>query len=137
MRVGFRATVALIALAAFFPAYLNAAAAAAAVPENLIRAGRMLGFDGLRLFRHVILTASMPGILTGTRMALGMGFSYLVQGELTGVPDGLGAMIMDVRLVGRVDLIVCGILVIAVTGWLCDALLVRLIKLVSTGARLA
>ena len=133
--VGFRATVALIALAAFFPAYLNTAAASAAVPENLIRAGRMLGFSGWRLLRHVIIPSCMPGILTGMRMSLGMGFSYLVLGELTGVPDGLGAMIMDARLTGRVDLVICGILVIAGTGWLCDALLVRLARLASAGAR--
>lgn len=44
--IGFRATVFLIALAGFFPAYLNAAAGAAAVPPVLIRAGRMLGFGG-------------------------------------------------------------------------------------------
>lgn len=44
--IGFRATVFLIALAGFFPAYLNAAAGAASVPPVLIRAGRMLGFGG-------------------------------------------------------------------------------------------
>lgn len=40
-------------------------------------------------------------------------------------------MIMDARLTGRVDLVICGILVIAGTGWLCDALLVRLARLAS------
>lgn len=134
--VGFQATVALISLAAFFPAYLNAAAASASVPKKLLRAGQMLGFHGWRLFWHVIVPHCMPGVLTGMRLALGMGFSYLVLGELTGVPDGLGAMIMDARLVGRVDLILCGIVVIAVTGWLCDVLLVRIVKAFSAGARL-
>jgi len=133
--IGFKATVALISLAAFFPAYLNAAAASASVPKNLLRAGQMLGFRGWRLFRYVIVPYSMRGVLTGIRLALGMAFSYLVLGELTGVPDGLGAMIMDARLVGRVDLILCGIVVISVTGWLCDVLLVSVVKVFSAGAR--
>lgn len=33
--------------------------------------------------------------------------------------DGLGAMIMDARLAGRVDLLVSGIILIALVGWLC------------------
>ena len=48
--IGFRATVFLIALAGFFPAYLNAAAGAASVPPVLIRAGRMLGFGRRAIF---------------------------------------------------------------------------------------
>ena len=106
--IGFRATVFLIALAGFFPAYLNAAAGAASVPPVLIRAGRMLGFGRRAIFFRVVLPSAMPQVRTGLRVALGMSFSYLVLGELTGVPDGLGAMIMDARLAGRVDLLVSG-----------------------------
>ena len=101
--IGFRATVFLIALAGFFPAYLNAAAGAASVPPVLTRAGRMLGFGRRAIFFRVVIPSAMPQVRTGLRVALGMSFSYLVLGELTGVPDGLGAMIMDARLAGRVD----------------------------------
>lgn len=133
--VGFKTTVALIALAAFFPTYLNTAATAASIPKNLLRAGRMIGLKGRSLFWHVLLPYCMPGILAGMRLSLGISFSYLVLGELTGVPDGLGAMIMDARLTGRVDRILCGILVIAITGRICDILLVRAVRLFSAGAR--
>jgi len=62
-------------------------------------------------------------------VALGMSFAYLVLGELTGVPDGLGALIMDARMNGRVDLLLSGIVLIALLGSVCDALLVRLLSL--------
>lgn len=133
--VGFRATVFLIALAGFFPAYLNAAAGAASVPPVLIRAGRMLGLDRRAVFFRVVVPSAMPQVRTGLRVALGMSFSYLVLGELTGVPDGLGALIMDARLAGRVDLLVSGIILIALVGWLCDVLLVRLLSAVSLSLR--
>ncbi len=133
--IGFRATVFLIALAGFFPAYLNAAAGAASVPPVLIRAGRMLGFGRWAVFFRVVVPSAMPQVRTGLRVALGMSFSYLVLGELTGVPDGLGAMIMDARLSGRVDLLVSGIILIALAGWLCDVLLVRALSAASVSLR--
>ena len=126
--VGFMTTVSLIALAGFFPIYFSAAAAAASVPQNLINTGRMLGLSRVNLFTTVILPWAMPQVCAGLRVALGMSFAYLVLGELTGVPDGLGALIMDARMNGRVDVLLSGIVLIAVLGGICDALLVRFLS---------
>ncbi len=128
--VGFRTTVFLIALAGFFPVYLNAAAGARSVPPVLLRAGRMLGLGRAAVFCRVIVPAAMPAVRTGLRVALGMSFSYLVLGELTGVPDGMGAMIMDARMNGRVDLLISGIILIALMGYVCDCLLRLALRLV-------
>lgn len=48
--IGEKTTVFLIALAAFFPIYINVAHGASEVPELYIRAGRMLGASKLTLF---------------------------------------------------------------------------------------
>ncbi|GAB6058995.1 ABC transporter permease [Desulfonatronum parangueonense] len=133
--IGLKTTVFLIALAAFFPIYLNTMAAVTAVPTTYLRAGSMLGLGRFGLMRHVVLPASMGQILSGLRLGLGISFAYLVLGELTGVADGLGALIMDARMVGRVDVIITGILVIALLGWVCDQLLVRGMRLFSRSAR--
>ena len=87
----------------------------------------MLGLGRAALFLRVVLPWSMPQLCAGLRVALGMSFAYLVLGELTGVPDGLGALIMDARMNGRVDILLCGILCIAVLGAVCDALLLQLL----------
>ncbi len=133
--VGFRTTVFLVGLAAFFPIYLNTMAGVAAVPQYYIRAGAMLGLGRFGLLRHVILPAGMGSILTGLRLGLGLSFAYLVLGELTGVAQGLGAVIMDARMLGRVDVIIGGIVLIALTGWLCDILLVTAMRLFFVSAR--
>ncbi len=135
--IGIRTTVFLISLAAFFPVYLNTMAGVMAVSKTHLRAGRMLGLGRLGLMRHVVLPASMTQILVGLRLALGISFAYLVLGELTGVPSGLGALIMDARMLGRVDVIISGIMLIALTGWLCDRILVQLMRLISRAARRA
>lgn len=126
--VGFMTTVSLIALAGFFPVYFSAAAAAASVPQDLLNAGRMFGCSRVTLFIKVILPWSMPQVCAGLRVALGMSFAYLVLGELTGVPNGMGALIMDARMNGRVDVLLSGIVLIAALGSICDVLLVRLLR---------
>ncbi|CAK7035058.1 MAG: Putative aliphatic sulfonates transport permease protein SsuC [Desulfovibrio sp.] len=133
--VGFMTTVSLIALAGFFPVYFSAAAAAASVPQDLLNAGRMLGCSRITLFTRVILPWAMPQVCAGLRVALGMSFAYLVLGELTGVPDGLGALIMDARMNGRVDILLTGIVLIAALGSVCDALLVRVLRRLPGAAR--
>lgn len=133
--IGFRTTVFLVALAAFFPIYLNAATGTAAVAPILVRAGSMLGLSPVAVFLRVIMPAAMPHIRAGLRLGLGVGFAYLVLGELTGVPDGIGTMIMDARLMGRVDMILVGIILMSVLGWLGDVLLGLMLRVAFKSAR--
>ena len=121
--IGLRTTVFLVALAAFFPVYLNAAAGARQVNPLWLQAGAMMGVRRLRGTFAILLPGAMSHLMTGLRLGLGISWAYLVLGELTGVPNGLGAVIMDARMLGRIDMIVVGIMVIAVIGRLSDQLL--------------
>ncbi len=122
---GTKTTVFLVALAAFFPIYLNTAAGAAQVNPMFIQAAGMMGVKGLGLVFRILIPATMPHILAGLRLGLGVAWAYLVLGELTGVPDGLGAMIMDARMLGQVDVIIVGMIMIALVGRASDLLLVK------------
>ena len=133
--IGFRTTVFLVALAAFFPIYQNALTGARSVAPIYYQAGAMLGVSRLRGVFAILLPLAMPNLLTGLRLGMGISWAYLVLGELTGVPDGLGAVIMDARMLGQTDMILVGILLIALVGRLCDRLLVVLLRLCSRSAR--
>ena len=133
--IGFRTTVFLVALAAFFPIYQNALTGARSVAPIYYQAGSMLGVSRLRGVFAILLPLAMPNLLTGLRLGMGISWAYLVLGELTGVPDGLGAVIMDARMLGQTDMILVGILLIALVGRLCDRLLVGLLRLCSKSAR--
>jgi NitT/TauT family transport system permease protein len=95
----------------------------------------MLGVSRLRGVFAILLPMAMPNIITGLRLGMGISWAYLVLGELTGVPDGLGAVIMDARMLGQTDIILVGIIVIAVIGRLCDRLLVTALELSFKSAR--
>ncbi len=133
--IGIKTTVFLVALAAFFPIYLNAAAGARQINPLLLQAGAMMGVNRLRGTFAILLPGSMPQIMTGLRLGLGISWAYLVLGELTGVPNGLGAVIMDARMLGRIDIIVVGIIIIAVMGRASDQLLKTSMRFCFTSAR--
>ncbi|PLY02604.1 MAG: ABC transporter permease [Desulfuromonas sp.] len=133
--IGIKATVFLVATAAFFPIFLNAEAGARQVNPVLLHAGAMLGVTPTRAVFAVLLPALMPNIVTGLRLGLGVSWAYLVLGELTGVPNGLGAIIMDARMLGRTDIVVVGIILIALIGRLSDSGLHLLLRLCFRSAR--
>jgi NitT/TauT family transport system permease protein len=133
--IGMKTTVFLVALAAFFPIYLNAAAGASQINPLLLQAGAMMGVKRLRGTFAILLPGSMPHMMTGLRLGLGIAWAYLVLGELTGVPNGLGAVIMDARMLGRIDIIVVGIIIIAIMGRLGDQLLTISLRFCFKSAR--
>lgn len=128
--VGEKTTLFLIALAAFFPIFINAAQGSRNVSDTYLRAGEMLGANKLALFTTIVFPAALPSILAGLRLGLGLSWGYLVLGELTGVNQGLGAVMMDSRMLGHVDMVMVSMLYIAILGWLSDLLLRTIFKLV-------
>lgn len=52
------------------------------VPPPLLRAGRVLGASGLRLYRHVILPASLPSFVAGLKQGWAFAWRSLMAGEL-------------------------------------------------------
>lgn len=126
--VGEKTTIFLITLAAFFPIYVNAAQGIKSVSPLLLRAGRMLGANKFALITTVILPSAFPSIIAGLRLGLGISWAYLVLGELTGVTKGLGAVMMDARMLGHVDMVMVSMICIALLGWLSDRILIALFR---------
>jgi NitT/TauT family transport system permease protein len=114
------ATIALIALGTFFPMLLNTVDGVRLVEPRLIEAAEMLGTPQHAIFSRVILPAASPQIFTGIRIGLGLAWVLLVVGEMTGVPTGLGANIMDARQLSRTDLVISGMVYIGILGFLSD-----------------
>jgi NitT/TauT family transport system permease protein len=122
--LGPRAAVFLVFLGAFFPILLNTVFGVRSVDLRLFEAASMLGCRGSQLFSSVVLPAAAPSIFNGLRLGLGFSWILIVVGEMTGVSEGLGAVIMDGRTLSRTDLVIAGMIVIGVSGWLSDRIVV-------------
>jgi sulfonate transport system permease protein len=117
----------LIALASFFPLYLNTFAGIRNVDRKLIEVGRIYGLSQVAMLRRVILPAALPEILTGIRYALSVAWLALVLAELLGAQVGLGYLLQEGQDATRVDIVLVSIVIFALFGKFVD-LLVRALE---------
>ena len=87
------------------------------VDPTKLRAAQSLGATRAQLIRHVILPSALPDILTGVRIGLGVGWSTLVAAELIAATSGLGFMVQSAAQFLVTDVVVLGILVIALIAF--------------------
>jgi NitT/TauT family transport system permease protein len=126
--LGPRSAFFLVFLGAFYPILLNTVFGVRSVEKRLFEAASMLGCSGTAQFFRVVLPASLPSIFTGLRLGLGLAWFVIVVGEMTGVPQGLGAVIMDGRTLSRTELVICGMIAIGIAGFISDRIIVALMN---------
>lgn len=64
----------------------------------------------------------MPSVIVGMRLGLGYSWRALIGAELIAASAGIGYMIMDAEQLSRPDIIIVGIIIIGVLGYLIDYL---------------
>lgn len=120
----------LIFLASLFPITVTATAAVQNIQTVYLRAARNFGLSRTQLFLRVILPATLPQLLTGLRIALGIAWLVVVAAEMLVVnprAGGLGFLIIDAGNQGaRYDLVVAGMVVIGLIGLVLDVLMRQL-----------
>jgi NitT/TauT family transport system permease protein len=124
--IGPKSAFSLVFLGAFYPVLINTVFGVRSVEPRLFEAASMLGCQGSSQFAKVVLPAALPAIFTGLRLGLGFAWVVIVIGEMTGVPTGLGAMIMEARQLSRTEIVICGMVTIGVAGFISDRLIMLL-----------
>jgi taurine transport system permease protein len=116
--IGEASKITVIALAMLPPVIISTAAGVRSASKDHVNAARSFGATRWQVLRHVILPGAMPSILTGTRIALGAGWSTLVAAELIAATRGLGFMIQSAAQFLVTDIVIAGIFVIAIIAFL-------------------
>jgi taurine transport system permease protein len=111
--IGETSKITLLSLAMFAPICLSAQAGVRGVPLERVNAALSLGATRWHVFRYIVLPSALPEILTGFRIALGVGWGTLVAAELIASTRGIGYMIMSASNFLATDVVFVGIAVIA------------------------
>ncbi len=117
----------LIAVASFFPVYVNTLAGVRNVNKGLVEVGQSFQLSQAELLYRVILPAALPEILTGIRYSLGIAWLALVIAELMAAESGIGFWLMQGHEAVRVDIVLASLVVFSVAGKFMDAAL-RLVE---------
>ncbi len=115
--IGEASKVTLLTLAMFAPIALSAQAGVRALPIERVQAAQSLGATSWQLLRHIVLPSALPEILTGLRIALGVGWSTLVAAELIAAQRGIGHMVLSASHFLATDVVFVGIGVIALCAF--------------------
>ena len=115
--------VALVAIGAFFPVYVNLVAGITGVDRKLIEVARVYDLGPFEVARRVVLPASLPSLFTGLRLGATQAWLFVVVAEFFGAASGLGFRLTDSQQSTRVDLMFVAIVVLAVLGRVTDSLI--------------
>ncbi|NML17627.1 aliphatic sulfonate ABC transporter permease SsuC [Azohydromonas sp. G-1-1-14] len=118
--IGEGAKLFLVAVAVFFPIYLNTFHGIRSVDRGLIEMARSYGLSGWPLYRHVILPGALPSILVGLRFSLGLMWVLLIVAETLSAQSGIGYMTMNAREFLQTDVVLVGIVLYALLGKAAD-----------------
>lgn len=124
--IGEESKVLFIALASFFPVYLNVCAAVRSVDRKYVELGRILGLPPARMISQIYLPASAPGLWTGARSGLGLAWMVVVASEFLGASRGLGFLLQFGRNVARPEISLACLVLFALLGKVSDTLLAEL-----------
>ena len=121
--LGDTAKVVFLSLAALVPVVVNTCDGVRNAPPKLLEVARVYGYSRWQTFAQVVLPVAAPAIFTGVYLALiyswlaTIGAEYLL---VAGV--GIGNLLIEGSEHFQMDLVIFGMFVVGVIGWLMNAL---------------
>jgi nitrate/nitrite transport system permease protein len=128
------ASVFVILVTALWPTVINTAFGVASVPEDHKNVARVFRFGRLKYVRHVLLPYSLPSILTGMRISMGIAWMVIVAVEMMSATSGIGFFVWDSYNAGNLSQVISAIFLIGGVGVLLDACFHKLLQRVSLEA---
>ena len=130
--LGDGAKIAFVAMAAFFPVVLNTFEGIRSVPRESIEVARVFDFSPWQLLTRVIAPSAAPSVFTGIQLSLIYTWLATLCAEyLLASGKGIGNTLIDGREHFEMDLVLFGVVVIGLVGfvlnWALGALEQRLL----------
>jgi len=110
----------IVFMGTFAPALVYVIEATRNVDPLLIRAAQNLGASRWQVMREVILPGSLPQILSGMKVILGLAWTCVISAELVAAREGLGFLIMNGKEFFQTEVVVLGMVLISITVLVTD-----------------
>lgn len=106
--------------AAFFPVALATCEGIRGIPRSHFEVADVYRLPLPTLIKDVAFPAAAPPILTGLRIGLSRAWMVLIAAELLAADSGLGQMIEMSRQMMRIDVVMVGVVVAGLVGFVLD-----------------
>lgn len=109
-----------IFICSVWPMLINTALGVASVPQDYLNVARVLQLSEWKVFTRILLPASIPYVLTGAKLALGIAWLAIVASEMLTGGVGIGFWLWDEWNNLNMEHILIAISVIGVVGLLME-----------------
>ncbi len=118
-------------LGAFYTVVINVLGGAKSIDIRFFQSAQSMGASQWDIFRRVVLPATLPSIVVGSAVGMGITWEVVVAAEMIsgggsqagGSGGGLGFFIWNSYVGGSYEQIVVGMISIGIAGYLCSELL--------------
>jgi nitrate/nitrite transport system permease protein len=132
-RSGQPSAIFVIFITAIWPIIINTAVGIRNIPQDYRNVARVLNFDGLEYFAHIMLPAAAPYIFTGMRIGIGLSWLAIVAAEMLIGGVGIGFFIWDSWNSSRISDIILALVYVGMVGFCLDRIIALLGRLVTRG----
>jgi len=119
-------------LGAFFTVVINVVGGARSIDSRYFQAAQAMGASQWDIFRRVVLPATLPSIVVGSSVGMGITWEVVVAAEMisggggsSASGGGLGFFIWNSYVGGSYEQIVVGMISIGIAGYACSEVLRR------------
>jgi nitrate/nitrite transport system permease protein len=125
------AAIFVIFITSLWPTVINTAFGASSVPVDQRNVARVFKFGRVAYVRHVMIPHSLPSIITGMRLSMGIAWMVIVAAEMLSGNTGIGYFVWNSYNGGNLAYVIAAIVTIGMVGVLLDTAFMRLGKKVT------
>ena len=114
----------VIFISALWPLIINTAVGVSRVPQDYLNVARVLGLSPWKVTSKILLPATLPYILTGIRLSIGVAWLVIVAAEMLTGGVGIGFWVWDEWNNLNVEHIIIAIFIVGIVGLLLEQMLV-------------
>lgn len=114
------ATLFIIFITSIWPTLINTAFGVSSLPADHKNVAKVFGFSNWKYITKVVLPYSLPHIITGLRLSIGVAWLVIVAGEMLSGGTGIGFFVWDSWNALSLEKVIAAIIIIGLVGLILD-----------------
>jgi nitrate/nitrite transport system permease protein len=114
------AAIFVVFICSLWPTVINTAMGVSSIPESHKQVARVFQFDRWRYLTRIVLPHSLPYIITGLRLSMGIAWLVIVAAEMLSGGTGIGFYVWDSWNALNLEQVLSAILLIGIVGLVLD-----------------
>jgi ABC-type nitrate/sulfonate/bicarbonate transport system permease component len=121
----------IVVLGSFFPIFVNCFSGIRHVDRRFVLIAKSYNASTWQVLRRVYLPLTLPYLMSGMRVGLGVGWMSVITAELVGAQNGLGYMMQLNRVLLQTQNVMVGMVLVGLLGFVMNRVMLSLEKVVT------